>query len=185
MANPASHFTDALIFIYDTNNELIAETVVTKHNRGEMYIEVEKGLEKVKPKTRLQLLILHSGGASELSGVFSIARHGVFEISIFGERPREVRASTRHTLNASAVVSDMVTDVEHKTLSSPIPVTVENLSTTGILVKSKSLRFEIGALLQIELAIRGKNAMIYGEVVREEMLSNGVYRYGCQLHFLD
>jgi len=83
VANLARNFTDAIVFIYDTDNNLITKTVITAHNRGEMYIEVAKGLENIKPKTRLQLMIIHSGGASELNGSLKSIRQGIFEISIY------------------------------------------------------------------------------------------------------
>ena len=183
MANLARNFTDAIVFIYDTDNNLITKTVITAHNRGEMYIEVAKGLENIKPKTRLQLMIIHSGGASELNGSLKSIRQGIFEISIYGERQRDVRTSIRHTINASAVISDLVTDSDSEPLQEPIQVMIENLSNTGMLIQSPDERFETGTLLQIEFNINGKNVMLYGEVVRLQTQLNDETKYGCKLYF--
>jgi len=181
----ASDFTGFPIFIYDTKNNLITRTTVTGSNRDEMYIEVSEGLKDVKPRTRLQLLIIHSSGASELNGFLKIVRQGIYEISIYGERQREVRASKRRTINASAVISDMISEPQTETLKNPVAVTIENMSTTGILLRSKSKRFVIGALLQVEMNINGKILILYGEVIREQILSDNTYKYGCKLNFLD
>jgi len=185
MAKLASHFTDALIFIYDEKNNLITKTTITGHNRDEMYIEVSKGLENIKLKTRLQLLIVHSGGTSEVNGFLKSSRQGIFEISIFGERLKEVRTNVRHKINASAVISDMATDAEPEKLEEPIQITLEDLSTTGTLIKTWSKRFEMGTFLQIEFKLRGKDMVIFAEVVREEVHDDDVYKYGCKLEFMD
>jgi len=185
MASLASSFTDAVVFIYDKNNNLITKTIITRHNRNEMYIEVAKGLENVKLKTRLQLLIIHSGGASELNGTLRSIRQGLFEISIFGERQRDVRTSVRRTLNASAAISDMVTDSESEKPPAPIQIVIENLSATGILIKTRTMRMEIGTFLQIEFKLHGKDVILFSEVVREQVHDGDVYKYGCKLHFLD
>ena len=200
MANLASNFTDALIFIYDSNNNLITKTFVTGHNRGEMYIEISEGLERVKPKTRLNLLILHSSGASELSGFLKSVRQGIFEISIFRERQRDLRTSVRHRLNASAVISDMIIEtvlydddeialnteamtIKETLLGGPIAITIEDLSSTGMLIKSRHIRFDMAAILKIEFVLHGKDVILYGAVVREQVHKNDVYRYGCKLYF--
>ena len=185
MANLASHFTDALVFIYDANYNFIAKTIVIGHDRDEMYIEVKDGLDSVKPRTRLHLRIIHSAGASELKGIFKCARQGIYEISIYGEKQRDVRASTRLRLNASAVISDMITASEIDIPGSHLPVTIENISTTGILIRSNGKRFEMESLLQVEFNLRGKNVIVYGEVVREQAHDAETYKYGCQLKFLD
>ena len=185
MAYLASHFTNSLVFIYDDDNNFITKTVITGYDRDEMYIEVSKGLEKVKLKTRLNLLIIHSAGASELSGTLKSARQGVYEISIYGERQRDVRSTVRHKLNASAVISDMVTDSGSVALNDPLPVIVEDLSSTGILIRSQEMRFEVGAILQVEFEVHGKSVILYCEVLREQFHGGEIFKYGCKLQFLD
>jgi len=185
MAYLSNQFVDSPVFIYDNKNKLIAKTVVTGFNRDEMYIEVPRGLSSIKPKTRLHLLIIHPAGVSELSGVLKIVRQGLCEISIFGEQQREGRASDRRIINASAVISDMVTDATAQPLSEPIPVVIENISATGVLVKANAARIEPGSLLQIEFAIGGKAVVLYGEVLRVRFTDGNSFEYGCQLHFPD
>jgi len=185
MAYLASHFTDSPVFIYDEKNNLIAKTTVSGYDRDEMYIEVAKGLGNIRLKTRLHLLIIHSGGVSELSGFLKSTRQGLHEISIYGEQQREGRASERRLLKSSAQITDMVTDTSRDGLLSPFPVMIENISATGVLLESVNVRFEMGAFLQIEFSIGGKDVVLYGEIVREHIIDGGVFEYGCKLHFLD
>jgi len=185
MAYLAGHFTDSPVFIYDEENNLIAKSTVTGYNRDEMYIEVAKGSVNIKLKTRLHLLIIHKNGASELSGYLKSARQGLYEISIYGEQQREGRASDRRTLKASAKVTDMVSDKAREGLADPLQITIENISGSGILVKSSDARFELGSFLQIEFSIGGKDVILYGEIVREKVVDDDNLEYGCQLIFLD
>ena len=184
MASFTLNFTGSMVFVYDSSNDLITETVVSGHNRDEMYIEISSGLEGLRPGARLNLLIIHSAGVSELSGFLRGVRQGIFEVSIYDERQRDVRASVRRTLKINAVISDMVTDDDSSAIFSPLPVTIENMSTSGILITLHSARLEKGALLQIEFHLNNKTAVVYGEIIREQVQKDGSFAYGCKLHFI-
>jgi hypothetical protein len=194
MSDKTGHFKDSLVFIYNKNNELITKTSVTGHDAGGKTIEVAEGLEKVEPRTRLQLLIYHSGGASELKGILKESRRpGIFEILVYDEKKKDLRVSIRRTLNAPAVISDMIVDPDaggHNTdiPDAPpptLPVTIENMSVSGILITSGELRLQIGTLLQIELIVSKKTGILYGEVLREQARNDGTFSYGCQLYFFN
>ena len=183
MAKSEVDFVNSLVFIYDKNNNLVTKTTVTGHNRDEKYIEVSEGLDKIEPKTRLQLLIIHPHEASEYNGIFVDSRNGKYRILVYDRRKRDVRVSVRRTVNVSAIISDMVLESEAETLEAPLPVVIEDMSTTGILIKSRAMRLEMGALLQIELKAEKKTGILYCEIVREQKKADGAYRYGCQLYF--
>lgn len=185
MAYLASNFIDSLVFIYDGDNNLITKTTVTGQGKDEMYIEVTQGLEKIRIGTRLQLLIVHSAGASELNGTLKSVRQGIYEISIYGEHQRVLRTSDRHRLNAVAVISDMVTDSYTESLAEPLPVMIQDISRTGVQIRSRGTRFEMGAILEIEFSVREKSVTIFGEVIREQIHGGDVYSYGCKLCLLE
>lgn len=179
----AENFADALAFIYNRNDALIAKTSVTGYNRGRLFVREVDGLTAVKPGAGLHILVVHASGASEMSGTLRKTFQGICAISVYDELKRDVRTSVRRTLNTSAIISDMVTDSEVPAIDSPIPVTIENMSTSGVLIVSQDTRLPIGALLQMEFRTNGKTGIIYGEVVREQRPTDETYRYGCQLHF--
>lgn len=185
MAYIGSQFTGSLVFVYDKDDNLITKTRITAQDRDEMYIEITEGMENIKPGTRLKLLIIHSEGASELKGTLKSVRQRIYEIAIYGEIKRDTRSSVRYPLRNSAIISDMATGSERERLSEPIPVTIEDLSLSGIQVKTNGVRFEMGTLLQIEFSTQGKDGILYGEVVREQACGNGVYKIGCKLFFMD
>jgi len=185
MADPNGHYLGALVFIYDKNNDLVARTAITGHNRKEKTITVSEGLDRIEPKTRLQLLILHPGGASEYKGILKDSVQGKYDILIYDEHLRDLRASVRRRLDASAVISDMMTDSDQQAAKEPLPVIIENMSTTGMLILPQDTRLEIGALLQIELNMGNKTGVLYCEVLREQEHPDGERRYGCKLFFFD
>ena len=186
MVEQENRFLEALAFIYNKNNDLVTKTAITGYDPEEMSIEVSEGLESIEPKTRLQLLIIQSGGASEFKGILKEGFHdGKYTILIYDEHQRDVRASVRRTLNASAVISDMVTDQDAIAAAEPLPVIIENMSTTGILLASRDTSLEIGALLQVDLHMGNKIGVLYCEVLREQEQADGMMHYGCQLFFFD
>ena len=199
MSDAMGHFMDGLVFIYNKNNELIVKTSITGHNPDKKSIEVSEGLDKIEPRTRLQLLIYHSGGASELKGILKESRQpGKFEILIYDEKQKDLRVSVRRTLNAPAVISDMVVDPDAEVADADapvagesgamppiLPVTIENMSVSGVLITSGEMRLQPGTLLQIELKMGKKTGILYGEVLREQERDDGAFSYGCKLYFFN
>jgi len=191
MASPSGNFVDSLVVIYDNENNYIAKTIITGHNKNEQYIEVVGGLESVKTGTRLHLLIVYQDGCSEFGGTLSGVHKGVggrldvFEISLFGERPRDARGAVRHTLNSSAIIREVVVNSKRYALREPVNITIINISTTGVLIMSPELRFVMGSMLRIEVDIHGKETILLGKVVREQRHDDGTHSYGCQLVFLN
>jgi len=184
MSNQAGQFADSLVVIYDNDNNYITKTIITAHEKKENYIEIAEGLESLKTGARLNLLIVHSDGVSEFGGTLSAVRKGVFEISLFGERQRDARGAARHTLEAEAIIKDMIIKSKRYTLREPAKVTIENISATGVFLTSPEVRFVIGAVVQIEVEIHGKQTILHGKVVREQQRGDGTYSFGCQLIFL-
>lgn len=194
MSGANGHLKDSLVFIYNKNNKLIAKTSVVSHDADKKTIEVSEGLEKIEPRTRLQLLIYHSGGASEFKGIVKQGTQaGKLEILIYDEKNKDARVSVRRTLNAPAVISDMIVnpeaeeqDLEESDAPAPmLPVTIENMSVSGVLITSREMRLQTGTLLQIELKVDKKTGILYGEVLREQERDDGAHSYGCQLYFFN
>ena len=184
MAKSSNQFTDALVVIHDSEDNFIAQTVVTGFDRSEMYIEITEGMGKIKPGTRLHLLIIHDDGASEFYGTLKCVRQGIYEIPIFGERKRDARGSERHPLNADATIREIIISSETIALRDPVRVTIENISKTGVLFKSVYLRFVVGVVPQIEFNIQGRDTVLRAEIVREQQNDDDTYSFGCQLKFL-
>ena len=178
------NFTDSLVVIYDSENNYITKTVITAHNKLGMLIEVAEGLANVRLGTRLNLMIIHADGVSEFGGILKSWHSDIFEIGLFNERSRRKRSATRHTPNISAVIHSMIVGTTQEMLRSPMNVTIENMSTTGVLIRSPLAQLPVGAILQIELKISGRSVVLHGKVLREQENDDTSFGYGCKLMFL-
>jgi len=183
LAGATGNYTDSLVVVYDENDNFITKKIITGHNTSKKFIEFQKGEEDIKPGTRLHLVIVHSEGVSVYNGKLSIVFKGSCEISLFGERPRDARGSERHALNIDAIVTAFIVNSRQEPLSVPLFITIENISTTGVLVKTIANRFELGTILQVEFSINDKTTILYGKVVREQRHDDITYSFGCQLVF--
>jgi hypothetical protein len=174
---------DAPIMIYDRDRNFITETVVTGYGKDEMYIEVSEGLENVAPGTRLRLLVIHADSVSELGGSLKSVRQGIYEISIYGQRRRDARTSARYAYSIPAMIKDLLVETEIVTLVDPISVTIVNLSSTGLLLKSPDMPLVEGIFLKIEFKLRDRNTIINCKVVREPNEDNDPDCFGCRIIF--
>jgi len=185
MMGRTGHFEDSLAVIYDSENRFITKTIITKHDRSTMYITIAEDLKGIKNGARLNVLVVHSGGASEFGGILRRSRAGISqcEISLFSEKQRYVRASKRHMLNIPAFINDLIINKKEESFIEPLHVVIEDLSTTGIRIKSPGVRLEVGYILTIEFLLNGKEAIINGKVTREQTNPDNTFSYGCQLIF--
>lgn len=183
MANSLGDYKDSMVLIYDDKDNLITKTTVTAHDKKTMVIEISGGLDTVKTGTHVNLLIIHADGAGEFSGIMRKPRFGVCEVALFGERQRKGRATARHLMNIPAVINNLTINNQQTALREPAQIVIENLSTTGILIKSSSFRFEAGHILQIEFNLNGKDVIINGKILREQINPDNTLGYGCRLIF--
>ena len=174
---------DNPILIYDRDKNFIAETIVTGYGKDELYLEVSEGLEDVPLGTRLMLLVLHPDSVSEFAGRLRIVRQGIYEISIYGQRRREVRTAPRYSFHIPALIKSLVVDRDNVTLDFPIGATIINLSSTGLLLQSPDLELVEGIQLKIEFVLRGRNTIISCKVVRKSEVISDTECYGCQIIF--
>ena len=184
MSHAARKCMDCAIMIYnDDRTELIAKTFVTGYGKEEMYIEVSEGLENVKPGTRLQLLVLHPGSVSEFEGKLRSVRQGIYEISLFGLRQRDARASTRYPMKTPAQIKELVIDYERVTLIDPLNITIKNISSTGLLIISPEITLVEGVFLKLEFNLGADPYIVNCKVVREPPEGYDTDSFGCQIIF--
>ena len=173
-------FIGCPVIVYDDEENYIAKTVISDHNKIEMYIEISADIEV---GVRLNILIIHPEGAYEFGGV-SRRNNGVFsEISLFREQQRSARATTRHELNTPATVNGLIIGFESRPFTTPLPIIIENISTTGALIKASKKHFEMGSTLEIDIDISGKKGLVYGTIIREKENEDKTFSFGCRFVF--
>jgi len=173
------------VVIYDSENNYITKAIIQVYDKSDMSIEISEELPDIRQGTRLSLLVIHPGGASEFSGIARRMHAGMREISLFNERQREARTSARHSLNEPAVINNLIVNAQKKALPAPLSITVENISTTGALVIAPEESIALGDVLEIDINISGQAALLYGAVVRAQPIGDGLIKFGCRFVFFE
>ena len=189
MAGSAANFKNYPVFIHDEDGNYIAKAIISAYFKPEMRIVISRGPEDpenfddIKIGARVNILIIHPDSTYEFSGVTRSNNGTSCEITLFRERERTGRASPRHTLNIPAFVGRMIVDSSQEQFSEPVTVIIENISATGVLVRSPLMRFKKGTALEFEVNINGKDVLLDARVVREQTNDDGSDSYGCQFIF--
>ena len=171
---------DSTAIIFDEFQNCISKTIIADFDRDDMSVFVQDTMAHVRHGAPLSLLIIHSGGVSEFNGIARGLYNGFREISIFKERSREARVSARHVVNMPAVVKGTIVNSVQKPFDIPLDVTVENISTTGALIKCKPGLLKVPSTLIVEMSIGGKLTSLTATVMREQLNDNKTSSYGCK-----
>jgi len=178
------NFQDCPVIIYDSDDRYITKAIITEHDKRDMSIEISDALEYIDQGSRLNVLIIQSGVAVEFSGRPRRVRSGRREIALFNERQRRPRAYTRHKINAPAVINSFITPAGQQPFSPPLEIIVENISSTGVLIKAPHGYFGLNSLLEIDVNIQGKDVILFVKVVREQGNADDTVSFGCKFIFL-
>lgn len=184
MPNEGGIYRDCPVMIYDSNSgTLIIRAVITAHYMSEMVIVVSDEMKEVERGTRLSLLIIYDGGVSECNGIARGFFDGTREITLFNERQREGRSATRHVLNASAVIRSLFVDSLRHPYQPPLEVVIENISSSGALIVTAVMEFDIDNVLELNTDIGGHSAALFAKVARKQVISDSVIGLGCYFIF--
>jgi hypothetical protein len=176
--NTAKSYKGCPVFIYCPEDNFIAEATVLEHDINWNVIVISESL-KDHSASRFEIIILHPGGVSEYKGT-PRTLHGFREIALFKHHQRKGRSSDRHAIYEPAEIT--VVSADKKPISPARLLLVENISTTGVLIKSPEDYFNVKSILELKITISGKEVILYAEIVRIKENNNN-YDVGCQFIF--
>ena len=185
MSGNIKSFLGCPVMVYNDENELIIESAITDHNRTYNTIVISDELRGLENGTPLNLLIIHSAGAAEFRGTLRSLINNAQEIALYNERQREARGSQRHKLNVPAKINCRIIKTGREPFTPPLEIVIDNISISGVLIKSDKKSIELGSIFEIHANIHGKDAILYTSVVREDVNADNTYSFGCRFHFLD
>ena len=178
------NYVNCPVIVYDDEKNFVTKAIITRHERMDRIIEISDDLEDISQLCRLSIVIIFAGGAAEYGGTRRKTRKGVCcEIALFNERQREGRASFRHKLNSPAKVTSLVVESGLKPFDPPVKAVVDNISTSGAYVIAPPGHFKVDSVLEINVNIQGKSAMLYGQVVRVQKVDERNSGFGCKFIF--
>jgi len=171
------------VIISDIDGRPITKAIITAHDSTDQTITVAGEVRALEPDTRLQLLIIHSGGASEYQGIVDSRLIGIGrrsrDIRLYNGRQRTGRAATRHEINARGVIKSVVIAAIKRPLPIPLPVLVKNISKTGLLITSPAGHFNLGSVLEVIINRDEMDALFLCKVVREMHIDEMTSNFGC------
>jgi hypothetical protein len=176
-------FVDCPVIIYGDDNEYITKAIIAEHYTDDMIIRVSDELKNLEVNTQLDLIILHPASTNKYKGITRKVRGGMREIALFNEVKRGARSGSRHTLNAPAFIKSTLEDTKRKVLPEPLKITIVDISTTGVFIKSPKYRFKAGDVLEIEMTIQNRASLLYGKIIRTQADDDGLAGFGCKFVF--
>jgi hypothetical protein len=178
MAKNLLSYENCPTVVYDSDGTLIKRDVIIEYDRRYMTIRIKDSLDDVKNGARINVLIIHSSGVSEFNGTMRGLINNTREISLFNQSHRTGRASARHKINVPAVIKKMMAGAKYMPLPVPLDIVVDNISTTGALIKAPPGYFTVGADVEITITIDDKDTVVYGSVVGEVEDDEGECDFG-------
>ena len=178
---PIPDYEGCAVFVYDQENNRVAEAVILDHNRRDHIIRISHTLDNVRSTERLNLLIVHPEEVNEYSGTLRSIIAGSRELALFRQRPRQGREAIRHEINETAMAS--IVDAKLNPVSDAVQVTVVNMSTSGAMIKTNFSRLKVGDSLEIKMNFGGTESLLHAKIVRDRYVTDGVAEFGCKFIF--
>ena len=164
----------------EKTGELLAETKVLDYERQKRVIVVDGRGFSGEDSVRVAMLIISSRHMIECSGIARpMAGRDRWEIPLYHVQVKENRSSHRYAVTAPAKVLDLSLSGRLIPLDEPLIVTILNVSTGGVLIRTADSNLVVGSSFRIALTINGRETIVRSKVVRELTGEKGERQLGC------
>lgn len=184
----SGNYNGCRIFIQDEDGNNVASTTVIEHNKAYMTILVRGILNNVRSDVFVTVLIMSNNGIHEYRGKLRkmLTASSATEIALFqGQLKKESRISKRYVVNTKAVVKSLIINRNHVPLLNPLDISIENLSSSGVLIRTQPNCFNVNSIIELKLNIGNSPTTLYGKVVRLQAVDTHNTEYGCKLISVD
>ena len=178
MNHMENNYDGSPVIIYNSDGEYIANATINEHNIEDMTISISDRLDSAPDGTEISVLIINPDEIFEFFATVESWRDGVREISLYEQRKRAMRASPRRKVNTPASIRGAFVGTEYHAFSTPLAVMVDNISSTGALIKTPIEHFSVGHVIEIILNLDGMDSFLYGEVVRVVKTDDNSWAFG-------
>ncbi len=169
------------VFIRDENSDATVRTTIVVYFKGSMTIQVRASLKDFSVGMHVVAVILSEHGVHEYRAVVRKITPTMSELSLYkGMVKQESRTATRYPVNAPATVVSLIAEARRMPLHTPLEVYIVNISTSGVLFRSKPDYFALEAIVELHLQIDGKVMILDATVVRMTHTDNTTTDYGCK-----
>lgn len=169
--------------IIRTNDEkkLTVKTAILNYDKAKHLITINGKYFEPEETPRVSLLILEDNNIIECQGV--VRKQDSFgrrDISIFNIRSKESRSAVRYNINTKATIENIIIAGKVVPLGHAIEVSVENISTDGVLICTEHPSFNVDSSFQLRINIAGNDVLINTCIVRTFVDTDGERKFGCR-----
>lgn len=173
-----SNYTDCAVLIYDEAGNHLGDTTVANHDRIGVRVEVQELPAALHVGSICKLLILSSPAPCEYEG--RIVSEGARRyIAMYHGKEKENRTTTRYKVSTPAIIENLVYNGRAYPLHTPIPVSLVDISKSGVRFQAPYHSFSDGDRFQMRMKISSNEKYLIADVVHHadnEALSS---EYGC------
>lgn len=171
------------VFVHAEENEnIVCDSKITEYDRSKITVQLEDSLNEFRENDKVFLLIVKKDAILEFRGtVRKVNSRGSREIALFKGRAKEDRESARYNVNVPAEVEAILIEGRVTTLTPPVDVTITNISTTGISMRTGANIFNVKTRFLIKLNLGESETAFRTCVKRRKAVEDNIYEYGCAL----
>ncbi len=176
-------FTNCKIVVkdYEDDSKFFSSEIV-EQNKAYQFINIKVPFNISWDLKQLIIIVFAEGKVYQFLGNSrNNVKMGVLEVAIFKSSIKNDRKYQRYNLKIEAEVSSVLIDKKMFKLKVPFPVTILNVSTTGIMFQTMSGSFQNGDIVHICAVGMDDNTQFTVEVVRRKDISLITTQYGCKL----
>ena len=171
--------TDCVALIYDTEGNHLGNTLVTRHDRTALRIEVQKLPPALNIGDGCQVLVQTSPSPCEYHGRVKKEGAGFF-IALFQGHERECRESERYNIRTTATIENLICNGHAYPLHTPLEVTVVNISRSGVRFSVVKNTFSVGDTFQMRMRFSDGDKILIADVVNHFDCDEETTEYGCR-----
>lgn len=181
-------FTGGRVVVSDgRTGERIANATVRAYDPENQVITVDGRLVDPALCKQTAILLFRRGIVYRYDGSVQPSKQsGLTEIVLTNGRPKEDRATPRHSIHVPARIEWASAGGQEGWLNPPLEVVVRNISAGGLFFRGMAHAFPVGTRLRLRMEIGGQDTRMLMTVIHadppEDLDSSG---YGCKLLFVE
>jgi len=179
MAVLSGDYTGNSILIYDDAGSHLGSTVVTRHDKTVLRIELLDVPPLLTVGSCCRLLILSSPSPCEYHG--RVRKEGLRTyIAMYQGHERENRSAVRYKISCPALIENLICDDHPYSLHTPLEIMLIDISKIGVRFGAPRYSLSDGDRFQMRMKISDTEKILIASVVHHIDIDSGSSEYGCR-----
>lgn len=174
--------TGCKAIIHDAKTDrILSEATIRAYHKATHVAVIDAKHLPGEESLQVSLSILTSTGMVECLGIAHRPTSTSRDISLFKMLTKNSRSMERYDLCSRAAISQLIMDGQRISMPCPLEVTVENISSGGVMISTTEPILDVGSAFLLQLDIAGTLTYLHTSIVR--LAQEGETRkFGCIFH---